>query len=103
MLSLGNVIIKKVQTMSDGGLQITLVTREQSPEGMSDIFTNLNKEVPDIQFSKIEEDIKSPSQRLKAVLFRLWEQENKDSTFTAEHHYRDRMELLINQIKEKLN
>jgi hypothetical protein len=43
---------------------------------------------------------KSHSQRLRAVLFRLHEQE--DSMLSFNEYYSNRMELMINQIKERL-
>lgn len=51
---------------------------------------------------KPSDDTKTPSQRMKAVLFRLWEKDNegyKDS----DSHYKYHMEKLINFLKEKLD
>lgn len=46
------------------------------------------------------DESKSPSQRLRAVLFILWEQKGKEGDF--ETFYRAKMESVINMIKEKL-
>lgn len=43
---------------------------------------------------------KSPAQRMRGVLYRLWEQKGSQGDF--ETYYRTKMEALINQIKEKL-
>lgn len=43
---------------------------------------------------------KTPSQRLRGVLFKLWQQTDGVSDF--EVYYRQRMEKLINMVKEKL-
>jgi hypothetical protein len=43
---------------------------------------------------------KSQSQRLRAVLYRLWEQ--SDTALSSDEFYNNRMELLINQVKERL-
>ena len=45
---------------------------------------------------------KTPGQRLRAVLFRLWEQNSSTTKGDFETFYKSRMERLITQIKEKL-
>lgn len=49
---------------------------------------------------KHEEDIKSPSQRLRAVLYILYQRKGLPGTF--ENYYRSVMEKLIEHYKEKL-
>lgn len=44
--------------------------------------------------------MKTPSQRLRAVLFRLWEQAGKPGQF--EDYYRSKMEIVIDRFKENL-
>ena len=44
---------------------------------------------------------KTPSQRLRACLFVLWEQQGKKGDF--ESFYRSKMERVIEWVKEKLN
>ncbi len=64
---------------------------------------NIVKEVTEaIEDMEIEESgRKSESQRLRAVLYRLWEQNNEGiEDFSL--FYRSRMDRLINQIKDKL-
>jgi len=46
--------------------------------------------------------IKTPSQRLRAVLFLLWEQDKK-GFISAEAYYDDLMERIINHYKTKLD
>jgi len=48
------------------------------------------------------DDTKTPSQRLRAVLFRMWEQ-NKEGHETFTTYYEMRMDKLINFYKEKLS
>lgn len=43
---------------------------------------------------------KTQAQRLRAVLYRLWEQSGKKGEF--EDYYRSKMENVIEQLKEKL-
>jgi len=47
------------------------------------------------------DDRKTPSQRLRATLFRNWEQ-NNEGIETFEVYYSAKMEKLINHFKEKL-
>lgn len=50
--------------------------------------------------SPAEPDMKTPSQRLRGVLFVLWEQTGAQGDFDT--YYRRIMESLINKYKEKL-
>lgn len=52
--------------------------------------------------NKTEPEDRPPSKRLRAVFFRMWEQDNSGFK-TADDHYRFMMEKLINFYKEKLN
>lgn len=45
---------------------------------------------------------KSCSQRLRAVLFRLWEQQAKDSGVDKDRFYEQKMETIIQHFKDKL-
>lgn len=106
--------IQSVRTLVDGGNKLDIITRELNPEEMTELFKlkgkegwflfkeNLIKEedikLPDI---KVEKSDKTPSQRLRAVLYRLWE--NTSQTKTADEFYKDYIDRLINSIKEKLN
>ena len=54
-------------------------------------------------FVPVEKNEKTPSQRLRAVLFRLWEQEGKKDFKTSDDYYKYRMDQLIDHYKEKLN
>lgn len=48
-----------------------------------------------------ERESKSPSQRIRAVLFILWKQDGQPGTFDA--WYENRMNLLIEKLKEKID
>lgn len=58
--------------------------------------------LPDIELEKGE---KTKSQRLRAAIYVLWQQETKDktTTFSSEEFYNVRMEQLIDFIKGKLD
>ena len=51
---------------------------------------------------KTEEDEKTPSQRLRAVFYRMWQQ-NNDGFKDSDSHYKYMMERLIEFYKSKLD
>jgi hypothetical protein len=107
--------IQSVRTLVDGGNKLDIITRELSPEEMTELFKLKGKEgwclfkenainieeVKDLPDVKLDKGEKSKSQRLKAVLYRLWENTNRSKT--SEEFYNEYMEKLIISIKEKLN
>jgi len=54
-------------------------------------------DVPDIKLERWE---KSPSQRLRAVIYRLWESVKSELEF--EVYYRSKMDSIIEMLKDKL-
>lgn len=60
----------------------------------------LRAEEIDTKAEVVERGQKTPSQRLRAVLFVLWEQKGKDGDF--ESYYRSKMETIIESLKGKL-
>lgn len=64
------------------------------------VFRENELQDEDIPQEDVEES-KTPSQRLRGVLYRLWEQEGKKGTFNE--FYRARMEKLIDWHKAKLD
>lgn len=108
--------ISGVNRLKDGTFKLTLETQEINKEQRSDLMDyqglvkvlisdeNIAKEVitavDDLEIS--DNSNKTKSQRLKAVLFKLWEKEPSGfEDFTT--FYRSRMERIINQIKERLD
>ena len=102
-MNLRNAIIDKLSTMKDWSLKITLVTRELPPMELAEILTNLNKEVVSIDIPEETGDNKTPSQRLRNVLYVLWEQQNKDNFKTFTLYYNHVLEQLIGLYKDKLD
>jgi len=111
------VEIKKVTTLSGKGLQVSWVTREYTAEQagylvkLHECYANIvifEQVLSDNDLKEAEKDIdpltipgaKTPSQRLRAVLFILWEQGLKKLTF--EEFYKMKMETLISHFKDKL-
>lgn len=114
MISAIQAMITKVTTMSDHGLRIQVDTQEITPESKAELFnlhetlgwfffhrapiSEINvKELPEI---KVERGQKTPSERLRAVLYIYWEQNRTDKSF--EEFYRETIEKYIESIKSKL-
>jgi hypothetical protein len=104
-------IITSLSAKADGSLGIRLTTPELSPDekvafmelqnvNIEAWFKPTDDSVKDIIEVKSEVDRKSPSQRLRGVLFVLWEQEGRNGDFT--NFYNTKMENIINHLKSKL-
>lgn len=105
------------RSLKDRTLKLSFETGELSPEKMADIHYSLNKvgylafapdalstqELDEIDKLKVEYDDtgKTPGQRLRAVLYRLWEQQSEGyKDFNLFYAYK--LEVLIKHFKEKL-
>ncbi len=109
--------VNKVATLSDGTLSINIHTQELPEETMMRIF-NLRKSPgmilissDDISKAEVEEvekftsefqvgKNKTSSQRLRAVLYRVWEQ--GDQVYDFPIWYESQMERIINKYKTTL-
>jgi hypothetical protein len=105
-----------ISTHKDGGLGIRIETQELNTDSKIRLLEFVGKfgwflfRPSDISFT-IEDvpkynpeqwdETKSPSTRLRAVLFRLWEKDNLGFV-DYESYYRSRMEKIIIQLKNKL-
>ena len=113
-------VVEGVRTLKDRSLKITIVSQELAPENASKLLSLQNSlcdvmindkdltqaEIEMLSNNKWEiEDIpnmKSQSQRLRAVLYRLWEKgDGGYSDFNL--FYVNRMEALIEHFKTKLD
>jgi hypothetical protein len=109
--------LEAVTTRKDKTLKLTFGTNELTPNQASELFTIANQfgylafkdedfkreelEVVESLKSELEDTLKKPSQRLRNVLFRMFEQDN-DGFKTFSKYYDSRMEQLINHYKGKL-
>ena len=107
-----------METM-DSGLKMVIYTNEVSPDETTMLFSLKGKQgnmlfapakykfsdedLKDLPEIEVEKGEKHPSQRLRAVLFRLWEQRDPNKTKSSEEYYRDYVSRLIDKIKEQLN
>jgi hypothetical protein len=56
-------------------VQIKLITRALTPQQMAELFFNINQEVLQIDITEDQKETKTSSERLRAVLYRLREQQ----------------------------
>lgn len=105
-------ILTSLALTKDGGMRAGFVTNEITDEEKL-ILTKLHGQfgyllfqpnqfsVDDLPTEQAEDKNKTPSKRLRASLFVLWQQEGKKGDF--ENFYREKMEKLISFIKDKLD
>ena len=108
--------VDNVRTLKDGSFRITFETQEiPNPEEVAKLFelkkqglgwvlfkaaTITPEDIPAYDPATFDE-IKSPSRRLRAVMFVVWK-EVKGSNGDFESFYRAQVERIIEQYKEKL-
>jgi hypothetical protein len=110
------VIVTSLSTKVDGSIKMTMETRELDGKDSAKLFDLRGTEawVLVAPSEMKEEDVKlpteradpamgtkTPSQRLRGVLFRVWQQKNSSTDF--ESYYRVTLESLIDKYKEKLD
>jgi hypothetical protein len=106
--------LQTLTTKVDGSIKISLETQELSGQDMAELFSyrnllgyvtftpNLETKI-DVPETPVEGNSKSPSQRLRGVMFVLWEQQGKNKFDTFAQYYDVQMERMINQLKDKLD
>ncbi len=117
MRILGEGILKAIKTLADGGVDYIISTSPpkenpfgliQKPvvfliqEGVAARF-DIDEVSEAIKESGIESKMpvgKTPSQRLRNVLYVLWEQSTQEKEF--KEFYKDKLEEIINHFKSKL-
>jgi hypothetical protein len=106
------------RSMKDRTLKLSFETGELSPEQMANVHYSLNKvgflvfspdpfathELEEIDKLKVEfnDTGKPPSQRLRAVLYKLYEQ-SPEGYKVFNDFYNYKMEVVINHFKNKLD
>ena len=108
--------IGKIETMVDRGLKVAVYTQELTTEDKALVLELQNKlgwfvfseaelepedliELPKIKVQFRTE--KTPSERLRAVLYVLWDSQSIKTSF--DEFYKRYMENLIDKIKERIN
>lgn len=109
------VVIAGLATKVDNSIKITLETRELGSDGGAKLFSlrgqeawiliapnEFDEESVTVPKEKADASMgsKTPSQRLRAVLYRTWEQSKSGVDF--ESYYKATLEKVIDQFKERL-
>jgi hypothetical protein len=105
-------ILTSISYTNDGGLRLGFHTNELSPEEKITaanfhqkfgylLFKENSFQEVDIPKETAEDTTKTPSKRLRAVLFVNWQQEGIKEDF--EIYYRRQVEKIIEHIKTKLD
>lgn len=109
--------MESYRSLKDKTLKITFETNEPTPEQFvgiasgiqqfgylafkTEMFKNKEKEMLENLESDFEDKGKTPSQRLRAVMWRCFEQD-KEGYVDFQLYYNFKMETLINHFKSKL-
>jgi len=109
--------IESISTRKDKTIKVTIGTQELGNKQAGELFqlqnslvncylstnaiqTDMMSEVDKVS-SEMIETIKSPSKRMKAVLYILWNQDKKGYD-DFELYYRNKMEIFIESLKNKI-
>jgi hypothetical protein len=106
------VYFTRFGSKTDGSASLGFATQELGANDFALLKEHLNEygwlvfrpnefKSDDIPKEDAEDPEKTPSKRLRATLYRLWEQNGKQGD--SEVYYRTQMEKVINHLKEKLN
>jgi len=111
-------ILESYRSLKDKTIKIVFETNEPTPEQLTGIALNIQKfgylafkdepfkqkekEVLESLKSDYEDSGKTPAQRLRGVLYRLWEKDNEGFKNSVDH-YNSKMETLISHFKSKLD
>ena len=110
-------VLENISTRSDGSIKVVIGSQEMDESNAGQIFGLRNKFIKillsDSNISEMEESlineqqiqngkkVKTKSQRMRAVLYRLHES-NGGNVDTFQAYYDERMELMIDQIKARI-
>lgn len=101
MLILKNATVQKIETHADKTLGVKLFMREIPYSEMADLMAAYMAGNEGIEIEEVKTDgAKTPSERLRSVIYVLWEQNKSDKNF--ESFYIGIMEKIIEMIKKKL-
>jgi hypothetical protein len=107
--------LQNIHTLKDRTIKATFELQEMAASELADLIQYQSKyvkiaisdeNVSSDAFDALDDievscESKSPSQRLRNVLYRYWEQ-NESELDTFEVFYRSQMEKIINHFKDKL-
>lgn len=107
-------VMSKATTMADNTVRLTFDCQETTPDMMAEMFEMKNQigwlffqesrinlsDLASLPEIKVEKGQKTPSERLRAVLYVLWESQPSDMSF--DNFYINKMNQLIDWVKAKL-
>jgi len=110
--------VSKITTMADRSVRLQIDTQELNALSMAEVFAIYGKigyflfsentgEIEQINVTNLppvvlEKTDKSPSVRLRAVMYVLWQQTQNTTAISSEEFYRLELEKLITHYKNKL-
>lgn len=113
-----NCILESFRSLKDKTLSLNFSTQEPTPEQIQAIALNSQKygylvfsgtQLTDEQLNEIDkakndlyDSNKTPSKRLRSVLY-IWFEQNNKGFKTFEDYYLHHMEKIINNVKDKLD
>ena len=119
--------VDNIRTLADNSLRVSLGTPELSPETVGNLYSILKqpgfvvlstqpisqKQIDAVEAASVdmEFDTKTPAQRMRAVMYRLWEQTSPKETNNEgltqyvefDLFYKRKMNEIINHLKSKLD
>lgn len=104
--------LTKMETRADGSIKVIIETQELSGDKAAMLFNYRNAlgyvtftpnaiDEVEVPKEKVAHEGKSPSERMRGVLWHLWD--NGDKSLTFDQYYRNQMERIIETLKDKLN
>lgn len=106
--------ISKITTMADGGLRLSVDTQEIVSQDKAELMAEYNKlghfvfssseqiKLEDIPTTPLEDNQKTPSQRLRAVMFVYW-RKSVEGYGSFDEFYARQIEKYIELIKKKID
>jgi hypothetical protein len=101
MIQLHNASIAKISTLADRTLKVDLYLREIPPTQMSQLMEAYMEGTEGFEVSGATATGKSQSQRLRNVLYVVWDK-TTDHSIDAETFIHNQMEKIITAYKDKL-
>jgi len=109
--------VESIRTLKDGSIKVDIETQELPPEDMTKLFEFKNKPIwiafkeTDIKYEDLDikepapefKTDKSPSQRLRSVLYRYWEQKYSTAYTNFDDFYKKTVDQICKQYKDKLD
>jgi hypothetical protein len=102
LIQLHNATIGKISTLADKSLKVDLYLREMPADQMTQLMTAYVQGMEGFEITDNVNVGKSQSQRLRNVLYRVWEK-TTDHSFDSEAWIFNEIDKLINHYKDKLN